>query len=100
MPERPPGVEGRAARGCDSEQTGEGKAWHRDMAELWGGLLGSRHAPHVSQRGRKDGGHREAKTDSRPGAEGWRRLKGTRSERKCLAPPLPTWEAQIKEDLR
>lgn len=98
MPKRPPGVEGRAARGWDSVQTGEGKAgWHRDVAELWGGLLGSR-SWHVSARGaeRMEEKGRQKKA-CRPGGEGWRRLKGARSKGKCLAPPCPTREAQMKE---
>lgn len=41
-----------------------------------GGLPGSRADPRVSQRGRKDGGDREAKMASRPGGEGQREVEG------------------------
>lgn len=45
---------------CRLGRGGQGPGWHKDMAELWGGLLGSRKCLGVRKRGRKDEGDREA----------------------------------------
>lgn len=67
--ERHPGVGGKAARSCDSALTGregQGFRWHRDMAELWQGLLGfPTTTPSVSKKGRKDEGDGEAGAQAR-----------------------------------
>lgn len=55
--------------------------------------------PGVSQRGRKDeedGGKNGFQTQG----EAQRRLTGVRRKAKCLVPPFPTREAQIKGGLR
>lgn len=80
LPERPPGVEGRAARGCDSAQTGEGKAetWHR----YGEGTGASGRAPGVGKgAGRMKGGSAEWPPGRR---EAQRRLREARIQGRGL----------------
>lgn len=99
MPERPPGVRGRAARGCDSapDWRGEGRALDgTDTGPSYGeGSWAPGNAPDVSKRGRKDRDRRQTGQEGGP-----EEVERGKEKGKGLGAPFPHAEAQIRKGLR
>lgn len=94
MPERPPGVGGRAARGCDSapDWRGEGRALDGTETGLsYGRAPGLQEMPRMSARG---AGRIETR-DRLARREAQRRLRRARRKAKGLVPPFPTQRPRL-----
>lgn len=99
MPERPPGVGGRAARGCDSapEWRKEGRALDGTETEpSYGeGSWAPGNALGVSKRGRKDRDRRQTGQEGGP-----EEVEGGKEKGKGLGATFPHTETQFREGLR
>lgn len=97
MPERPPGVGGSAARGCDSAQMGRGGQGSgcRNGTAV-GKAPGLPEVPRVSPRGAGRMRETGRQNGTQVRREAQRRGREARRKGKGLAPPFPTQDAQME----